>query len=565
MYVFRARYFIVAETCRVDATLGVAVKRHTPDRISMYRRVVGESADKSGVTSVSPPIEQDAARSALSAKAVRAIILAIFAVFIALALARCWTNLPWFDEGCFYGPVYNWIVHGHTGTTVMEGKGFPWEGIERHQYWQPPMHLIWDFAWLKIFGLSLVAFRSLSTFAGVCWLISWLFLLTYFRTPIVMRLLAFAFIATDYAVLRAASDGRTDMISAALGLAAVALYLHFRERNFTLAVILSQTFLVCGGLTHPLGGVVYIVLLAYFFIHYGDWRKVRAYHIALALLPYAIGAFGWGLYIAKDPQTFRRIFFGSSAAGRLSGLMNPWLAIKREVILRYLAPFGLFGHSWVLKVKLLIPILYVIAALLVLLIKPVRQQPFLKPFIAMWALAVITVFVVDNQKNGTYMVHLLPFYAVLMAGGLFYLFEHSRFSSRAAALAFAAGFIALQAGGSLIIILSNPYHRLYLPVTNYVLQHARPDDRIVGTSELAFGIGFDRLHDDMALGYYVDKKPDIIIMCPRYEIWYEANRGLPVYDFVQARLAQFQPVFGNEDFQVYLPKDRAAEALAGKS
>ncbi len=498
----------------------------------------------------------------LSRNRVRAVIVAIFAVFIALAVARCWTNLPWFDEGCFYGPVYNWIVHGHTGTTVMEAKGFPWEGIERHQYWQPPMHLIWDFAWLKVFGLGLVSFRSLSTFAGVCWLISWLFLLTYFRTPIVMRLLALALIATDYAVVRAASDGRTDMISASFGLAAVALYLYYRERNFTLAVILSQTLLVCGGLTHPLGGVVYIALLAYFFIHDGDWRKVRLYHIALGLIPYTLGAFGWGLYIAKDPQTFRKIFFGSSAAGRLSGLSNPWLAVKRELILRYLAPFGLFGHSWVLKVKLLIPIIYICTALAVLLVKPVRRQPFLRPFIAMWAIAVFTVFAVDNQRNGTYMVHLLPFYAVLMAGGLFYLYQHS-VGARALGLAFAAMFIALQAGGSLYIIATNPYRHQYLPVTNYVVEHARPGDRIVGTSELAFGIGFDRLHDDMALGYFVHKKPDIIVMSPRYAIWYDENRALPVYNYVQGVMAQFQRVFGNDAFQVYLPKDRVAEISRG--
>src|SRR5690242_5961769 len=74
----------------------------------------------------------------------RVIILTIFAVFIVLGFARCCTNLPWVDEGWFFDPVYTWIVHGHTGTTVMDGKGFPWEGVERHQFWQPPMHLIWD-------------------------------------------------------------------------------------------------------------------------------------------------------------------------------------------------------------------------------------------------------------------------------------------------------------------------------------------------------------------------------------------------------------------------------------
>src|SRR5690349_4956091 len=97
----------------------------------------------------------------------RAITLTLFAIFIALGFARCCTTLPWCDEGWFFDPVYNWLVHGNPGTPVMVGKGFIWEGVERHQYWQPPMHLIWDAIWLKIFGLTLVSFRCLSLFAGV--------------------------------------------------------------------------------------------------------------------------------------------------------------------------------------------------------------------------------------------------------------------------------------------------------------------------------------------------------------------------------------------------------------
>src|SRR5882724_7240577 len=94
------------------------------------------------------------------------VFLFIFLAFFLLAFGRCWANLPWCDEGWFYDPVYNLLTKGHTGTTVMEGKGFPWEGVELHQYWQPPFHLLVDAAWLKVFGLSLVAFRSLSVAAG---------------------------------------------------------------------------------------------------------------------------------------------------------------------------------------------------------------------------------------------------------------------------------------------------------------------------------------------------------------------------------------------------------------
>ena len=117
----------------------------------------------------------------------------------------------------------------------------------------------------------------------------------------------------------------------------------------------------------------------------------------------------------------------------------------------------------------------------------------------------------------------------------------------------AACFVALQAGGTLYIILTNPYQRQYQPVVDYVLLHAKPSDRIVGSSELGFGIGFDRLHDDLPLGYYVDKKPGLIIWNSRYQAWSDAARGTPPGDFVRNRLAKFKKVFETTEFQVYTP------------
>ena len=166
---------------------------------------------------------------------------AVIAVFVVLAFARCWSNLPWVDEGWFFNPVYNWLIHGHTGTTVMEGKGFPWDGIERYQYWQPPLHLVEGAIWLKVFGLNLVAFRSLSMAAGVVLLISWMYLLRHFGVPSGVQAIAMVLIATDYALVRAGSDGRTDMVSASLGLASVAVYLRLRANHFTKAILASQT------------------------------------------------------------------------------------------------------------------------------------------------------------------------------------------------------------------------------------------------------------------------------------------------------------------------------------
>jgi hypothetical protein len=487
----------------------------------------------------------------------RLILLSAFLLFASLAIGRCFANLPWVDEGWFFDPVYNWLTHGHTGTTVLDATGFPWEGIERRQYWQPPLHLVVDAIWLKVMGLTLPAFRGLSVFAGIFFLLSWLFLLNHFQAPRAVTLLAFLFIATDYTVVRAGSDGRTDMLAAAFGIGAVATYLRFRQERFTIAIILSQTLAVCGGLTHPMGGVPYLAMLAYFFVTGKDWQRIRPVHVALAAIPYIVGGACWGAYILQDPAGFRRIFHGSTA-GRLSGIWHPLLSVRNEIVQRYLVPFGLTRDSLVLKAKLMIPIIYFAAAALVWIIGPIRRQPYLKPFLAMWSIMALALLALDNQRNGTYLGHVFPLYAILLSALICWLYENRRFP-RALLVLVAAGFCLLQMGGSLYIIYQNPYHREYLPVTDFVLQQASPGDRIVGTSELGFGIGFDRLIDDMSLGYFGGKpSPDILILNPRYLAFYDQMRreNPPAYAFIEQRLSGFEPAFQTPAFTVLLPKTR---------
>jgi hypothetical protein len=88
------------------------------------------------------------------------------------------------------------------------------------------------------------------------------------------------------------------------------------------------------------------------------------------------------------------------------------------------------------------------------------------------------------------------------------------------------------------------------------LLHAKSEDRIVGSSELGFGVGFDRLHDDMPLGYYVNKKPDLIIWNSRYQAWCDSMRGTAAGDYVRNRKAEFEKAFETGEFQVYVPRSQ---------
>jgi hypothetical protein len=483
------------------------------------------------------------------------IFIGFFVVFIALALARCWTNLPWCDEGWFYDTVYNFLTTGHTGTTILVAKGFPWEGIERYQFWQPPMFWLVDAAWLEVFGLSLAAFRSLSVVAGVVLLYCWYWLLRKFGAPRWVQLLAMAIIATDYAVVKAGSDGRMDMLAACLGLAGVTVYLKFRQTNFSLAVLLSQTLLCCGGLTHPMGGLPYLFMFACFFVTGKDWKRVSWTHLLLAAAPYVIGAVGWGLYISQDPITFRNVFFGSTLTGRMNTIFNPLMGVRNEIVLRYLKPFGLSSTFWIVKSKLLIPIVYLGSMVAVWLIPSLRREDFLRPFLMMWSCAALTLLFFDAQRNGTYMVHVFPLYGILLASLSWWIFKQNNWL-RFPMGALLAGFILLQVGGSVYLIVKSPFRSQFEPAVAFVRAHSKPGDRVVGSGELGFGLGFNNVFDDKALGYYVDKKPDVIVLSDAYREWFDSARlhQPEVYQFDMNRMSEYQLAFRNETYEVYLPR-----------
>jgi hypothetical protein len=480
-------------------------------------------------------------------------ILAIYAV---LAVGRVLTNNPWCDEGWFFDPVYNWITKGFAGTTILEATGFPWQGIERHQYWQPPMHLLIHGLWLRIFPLTLFSFRSCSLFAGFICLFLWRSLFRYIGLPGAIQNLSLLLVAVDYAYLRAASDGRTDMLAETLGLGAVIAYLHFRETNFTLAVFLSQLLAVCGGLTHPMGGLIYLAALAFFFLRNQDWRRLRWFHPLLAAVPYLLGAAGWGAYIMQEPETFKKIFLGSSVAGRMNGIFHPLASLQREFVLRYLTPYGWTSTSTVLRIKTIIPFFYFAGVVTAFLVPQIRQMRHMRLLFSLWGVTFLVLFVFDGQRNGTYLGHIFPYCAAILASVIYYLWNSTP-PFRALGAAVLAAMLLLQASGSIYIIATNPYRNQYLPAVEFVKSHTKPGSYVAASTEFGFGFGFDSMRDDMTLGFYNHRKPDAVIVETRYRNWFDdvTLSQWPAWQFSANRFrTEYQESFQNGKYEIYLPK-----------
>ena len=478
----------------------------------------------------------------------------ILAIYVVLAFGRVFTNNPWCDEGWFFDPVYNWITKGHTGTTVLEATGFPWQGIERHQYWQPPMHLLLQGLWLRIFPLTLFSFRSCSLFAGFICLFLWRSLFRYLGMPRFVENLSLLLIAVDYSYLYASTDGRTDMLAETLGMGAVIVYLHFRENDFTTAVLLSQFLVVCGGLTHPMGGLIYLAVIGFFFVHDKDWRKLCWFHPLLATLPYILGAAGWGAYIMQEPETFKKIFFGSSVAGRMNGIFHPLVSIQREILLRYLQPYGWGSPSAAARSRTIIPLIYFGGILLALMVPAIRKMKHMRLLLSLWVIAFLVMFIFDGQRNGTYLAHIFPYCAAILASVLCYLWNSPTPLRVAGVIVFAA-LLLLQVGSSVYIIYTNPYRNKYLATVQFVKDHTRPGSYIVATSEFGFGFGFDNILDDASLGFHNHRKPDVIIVDGRYRSWFDvaAVREPILFNFIENRLrTEYKIAYHNGKYEVYL-------------
>src|SRR5229473_3205195 len=96
--------------------------------------------------------------------------LVLYLVFASLT-ARCghiWSNEAWFAS-----PALTLLHEGYLGTTIVESKGTWMEGLDRHTYWIPPLHLLLQAVWYKVFGFGLISMRSLSMAPGLPRLLSW--------------------------------------------------------------------------------------------------------------------------------------------------------------------------------------------------------------------------------------------------------------------------------------------------------------------------------------------------------------------------------------------------------
>jgi 4-amino-4-deoxy-L-arabinose transferase-like glycosyltransferase len=448
-------------------------------------------------------------------------------VWIALALSLAATRIPWSNEAWCALPAVNLLAHGNMGTPILAGKGTWLQGLDRHTYWIMPLHSLVQAVWYKLTGFSLLHQRWLSILFGVLALISWFQIVWRLTSSYLAALICLLIVGFERNFLNAAANGRMDMMAAALGASALAVWLAFHSRSPRLATLAGHSLAAAAIFTHPCG-VLFTACLLFITLSSQRWR-ISIATLGLASIPYVAALALWGVYIAQAPSDFASQFFGnmSGFAGeyqqrtRFSGLAAPWRAVAQEIQYRYLAPFGFAAWRTVPGLlNALWLIISVSAIAIALASRRIRELPAVRWMLGSAALVFMIMALFEGMKFQHYLVYSLPFLgAVTAITGT--ALSRLRMAPNIILLGALSLLIVPQTAGVIRHFRNNPYRAAFLPVADRMRNTLQPGEHVIAGAEFGYVLGFtDALSDDVRLGYYTGVEPRYIVTEGWYRDWF---------------------------------------------
>ncbi len=467
-------------------------------------------------------------------------------LFLVLAVWFSFTRGPWWDEGLFADVAINFRNSGHLRSSVLAPYSFDnMPAVDRYMYWQLPGYLISLGAWFRLAPVSVQWMRLFSVLWGCVFAGAWFLFVRSVSRNETLALLVASVVVLDYSCVAAASDGRMDMMCAALGQAALAAYVVFRASHRNWAALLAGTFGAASLFSHPMGAIpnacLAIVLLA-------DRRKWRSSTVALFLLPYFTAAALWLSYIMQAPQTF--LAQAKNVSGyRVGGVLFVVGNIINDFQARYLQ-FYFAPHSGWHKLKVFSLLFGLVGLIALVATRKARAEPLTKRLMAFMFIAYLGIAVLDDLKYPYYFVYITP---ILSASGAIWLYKV--FSdggvSRWIGSALLAAYVMATIAGAGYYIRRNDFANEYKPVAATVRRLVKPGDVIMGASELGFSLGFGPpLIDDCSFGFTSGVQPEIIIEYPACRL---PGYSTFIFDWSRKKLAtEYHPVLEKGGYTVYV-------------
>jgi hypothetical protein len=467
-------------------------------------------------------------------------------LFLVLIVSLSLTRGPWWDEGLFADVAVNFRDWGHLRSSVLAPFSFDnMPEVDRYMFWQLPAYPISLGTWFRLVPVSPVWMRMFSALWGCLFVGSWfLFVRTVSRNETLALLIA-SVVALDFSTLSASSNGRMDMMCAALGWIALAAYASLRYANAIWADISVGLFGAASLLCHPMGFVTngFLIIFLVLYRRSLHWRD-----LSIIACPYLIGGALCLHRISEAPQIFLAQA-RAAASYRVGGLAFLLSNIASDFRDRYLQ-FYFAPHSGTHKLKVF-SLLFGVAGILILLLDRKVRATLLSRFLMLSAcLAYLGVALLDDLKYPHYFVYVTPILSACGAVWLCDSFRGRRFSRWIGSGLFLA-FCLANIAGCAYYIHRNDFANEYKPVVAKIESLLGPGDIVMGPSELGFALGFGPpLIDDCTLGFTSGKQPRIYVLYPACRI---PGYTSFIWDWSRKRLASdYHPVLERGGYTVYL-------------
>jgi len=175
-------------------------------------------------------------------------------------------------------------------------------------------------------------------------------------------------------------------------------------------------------------------------------------------------------------------------------------------------------------------------------VRELRRSAGCRLLVGLTLLRFLLLSVAANAKFTYYMVHMVPFFAALIGVAACHAIARKERLARTAALAALLAYFVVQ-GATLWhrTVTVNGYATEYQPMLSFIKSVTHPNDEVVGSAELGFGLGFynPRLADDVWLGYWSHRRPTIVVV----DRWYyeevmkvATQRGFPIPNYFEQLL-----------------------------
>lgn len=429
----------------------------------------------------------------------------VLVLFLCLVVGHILTNSPWWDEGVFADVAMNFRNHGHLGSALLAPHSYNnMIGVHHYTYWQFPLYLISLGAWFRILPPTIEVMRLFSLFWACIYLVAWFFFVRALSRNETLALLIAAIVSLNHIFVADASQGRMETMCAALGQAALAAYVCFRERNRTLALTISGCLGAASLFCHPMGAVTNAFLLTLLLT---DWKRFRWRDIGVFLWPYLLGGGLCVWYAVQAPAIFSAQYKAATAY-RVRGFVALLKQASGDFDVRYLK--ACFVDQGRLKPLVF---LFAFAGFVAVAVNPrLRSTPLARLLLLYAFIGYLGVALIDNQEFWYYLIYSMPMLEAC-AGIWLYQSWKSRSLSRFLVSILLLGSVGYTCSAFRAGVQRDTYKNSYEPALAAIERYVRPGGVVMGPSEFGFSLGWGPpLIDDCYLGYASGIRPEVYVM-----------------------------------------------------